>query len=328
MTERLMTERGQGRREFLVQSSLWSSALLLPGLTACGERSGPARGGPEQVGSQAPRIDAHQHFWTYSPERYPWMDDAMASLRRDFAPAELQPELERAGVSGTVLVEARSAVAETESLLDIAGRTDFVRGVVGWLPLSEPGVGELIERFAAQPKFRGVRHAILAEPDPEFMLREDFNRGVAQLTSRRLTYDLLLLPHNLALAPRFVDRHPDQLFVLDHFAKPLIRERQLEPWRTELRELARRPNVYCKLSGLVTEAEHQSWQPSDLTPYWDVALEAFTPSRLLFGSDWPVCTLAASYQRWLETVEGWLGALGASERQRVLGGTALEVYRL
>jgi L-fuconolactonase len=322
-----MSERKQSRREFAVQSAGWGGALLLPGWAGCSAGTQQPHLAERAAGSAAPRIDAHQHFWAYSPEHYPWIDEGMASLRRDFVPPDLRPELERGQISGTVLVEARSAVEETERLLRIAQQTDFVRGVVGWLPLSEAGVGELIERFAAAPKFRGVRHAILAEADPEFMLREDFNRGVAQLARRRLTYDLLLLPRNLALAPRFVDRHPEQRFVLDHFAKPLIRERQLEPWATQLRELARRPNVYCKVSGLSTEAD-RSWQAGDLRPFLDVALEAFTPARLMFGSDWPVCTLATSYQRWLNTVTDWLAALSADERDRILGGTALEIYRL
>jgi L-fuconolactonase len=302
--------------------------LLLPGAGACSDRSEQRRTSRQLSGSAGVRIDAHQHFWRYSAEDYPWLDDSMASLRRNFAPDDLQPELERASISGTVLVEARSAVQETESLLGVANQTEFVRGVVGWLPLTDPAVGELLERFAAEPKFRGLRHAILAEADPEFMQRADFNRGIALLAPRRLTFDLLFAPGNLAGAPQLVDRHPEQLFVLDHFAKPLIRERQLEPWSTQLRELARRPNVYCKVSGLTTEAERQSWQLSDLRPYLDVALEAFTPARMMFGSDWPMCTLATSYQRWLDTVTEWIAALSASERERILGGTAVEAYRL
>jgi L-fuconolactonase len=323
-----MSERGRSRREFLAQSGAWGGALLLPGAAACSDRSEQQRTSRQLSGRAGVRIDTHQHFWRYSAENYPWLDDSMASLRRDFAPADLQPELERAGFSGTVLVEARSAVEETERLLATAQQTDLVRGVVGWLPLTDPAVGGLIEHLAAEPKFRGLRHAILAEADPEFMQREDFNRGIALLTPRRLTFDLLFAPANLLGAPQFVDRHPQQLFVLDHFAKPLIRERQLEHWSTQLRELARRPNVYCKVSGLTTEADRQSWQLSDLRPYLDVALEAFTPARMMFGSDWPMCTLATSYQRWVDTVTEWIAALSASERDSILGGTAVEVYRL
>jgi L-fuconolactonase len=326
MSVRDRSERGHSRREFLAQSAAWGGAML-PGLGACAERSQQHATAP-LAGTTGVRIDAHQHFWTYSSENYPWIDDSLASLRRNFAPADLLPELQRASVSGTVLIEARSAVEETENLLAIAQQTELVRGVVGWLPLSDPTVGGLIERFAAQAKFRGLRHAIFADADPELMLREDFNRGIALLAPQRLTYDLLLVPGNLALAPRFVDRHPRQVFILDHLAKPLIRERQLEPWSAQLRELSRRPNVYCKLSGLTTEADRQGWQASDLSPYLDVALEAFTPARLMFGSDWPMCTVATSYQRWFDTVQHWLAAFSSTERERILGGTAVEVYRL
>lgn len=329
-----MSEREQSRREFLACSAAWGGAVLLPGAAllpavgGCTGRSAQQRAPGRPSGSAGVRIDSHQHFWHYSVENYPWLDDSMASLRRDFAPADLQPELQRAGFSGTVLVEARSAVEETERILAVANQTELVRGVVGWLPLTDPAVGELIERFAAEPKFRGLRHAILAEADPEFMQREDFNRGIALLTPRSLTFDLLFAPGNLAGAPRLVDRHPHQSFVLDHFAKPFIRERRLEPWSTELRELARRPNVYCKVSGLTTEADRQGWQASDLRPYLDVALEAFTPARMMFGSDWPMCTVATSYQRWVDTISEWLAVLSASEQDRILGGTAIEVYRL
>jgi L-fuconolactonase len=274
------------------------------------------------------RIDSHQHFWRYQPESYAWIDARMTALQRDFTPADLQPALSAAGIDGTVAVEARGHLEETEQLLSIAERSPFVRGVVGWLPLTEPSAPALLERYASRPKLRGLRHWLGASSDLSYMFGQALQRGVALLEPTGLSFDLMMWPPQLASAPAFVDLHPNQLFILDHFAKPYIQSGQIEPWRSQLRELARRPNVYCKLSGLTTEADWQAWQPSDLAPYLDAALEAFTARRLLFGSDWPVCTLATSYERWAATVSDWASVLSADERGRILGGTALEVYRL
>jgi L-fuconolactonase len=274
------------------------------------------------------RIDAHQHFWTFEQEKYGWIGDSMGALRRDYGPADLEPTLRTLGIDGTVLVEARGHLEETDNLLQIAERTPFVLGVVGWLPLGEPDVGEWIAHYRTRPKLRGVRHWLGPDSDSKYMFSDDLHRGIAKLRAAELTYDLMLVAPQLGNAPAFVDRHPDQVFVLDHFAKPGIRARQLEPWASQMRELARRPNVYCKLSGLATEADWARWQPGDLAPYLDVALEAFTPRRLLFGSDWPVCTLASSYARWVETIRSWAERLSHAERDRLFGGTAAEAYRL
>jgi len=203
-----------------------------------------------------------------------------------------------------------------------------VRGVVGWLPLADPNVAALLDQYATQPKLRGLRHAIAAEADPDFMFRDDFNRGLGLLQSHGLRFDLLLVPGNLSRAPSFVDRHPNQVFVLDHLAKPFVKAHQLEPWRKDFSELARRPNVYCKVSGLVNEADLHDWTASDLQPYLDVALEAFTPRRLLFGSDWPMCLLATTYQGWFATARQWLAKLSVAEQSRILGETAIEAYGL
>jgi L-fuconolactonase len=274
------------------------------------------------------KIDTHQHFWTFRPESYSWIDASMSALQRDFGPADLEPELQAAGVDGTLLVEARGHLEETDNLLAIAARTPFVRGVVGWLPLTEPGVAVMLEHYSRQAKLRGLRHWLGPISDGEYMFGSALHRGIGLLRAFGLTYDLMLSAPQLHHMPAFVDRHPNQIFILDHFGKPFIRERKLEPWRSELSELAKRPNVYCKISGLATEAQWGSWTLDDLTPYLDAALQAFTPERLMFGSDWPVCTLAASYSRWSESVHTWLQKLSPPERARILGGTALEVYRL
>lgn len=308
-----------GRRRFLAQTGTLGASVL-----------GASVFGALGCRKTAPRIDAHQHFWSYGADNYSWIDPASV-VARDFMPAELEPQLRASGIDGTVAVEARSQVDETEDLLGFARERQFVHGVVGWLPLVDARVGDLIDRYASDSKLRGLRHAIAAEPDPDFMLREDFNRGIARLRHagrRGLRFDLLLVPANLSRAPAFVDRHPQQIFILDHFAKPRVKDHLLEPWASALRELARRPNVYCKVSGLVTEADHRSWTPSDLRPYLDVALEAFTPRRLLFGSDWPMCLLATTYDGWLSTVRDWVSALSSHERNRILGETAIEAYGL
>ncbi len=273
------------------------------------------------------RIDTHQHFWRYDPQRYAWIEPG-SPLARDFAPEQLRPELAAAGVSGTLLVEARGHLEETERLLRIAEAQPFALGVVGWLPLVDAGIEGLVERYGEGTKLRAVRNAIAFEPDPDYMFRPDFNRGIVALARRDLTYDLLFTPDDLSRAPRFVDRHPNQRFVLDHLAKPLVREGRLEPWKREIVELARRQNVYCKLSGLVTEADPERWKPADLAPYLDTVLEAFTPERLMFGSDWPVVTLATTYGGWVSTLQQAIAPLSAAEKARIWAGTAREAYAL
>ena len=263
-------------------------------------------------------IDAHQHFWRYTPAEFDWIEPAMQVIRRDFLPADLQPALRQAGVTGVVSIQARQSLAETRWLLELADHHDFIRGVVGWVPLADPQC-----EFPVHPKLKGVRHVVQAE-SAGFLLREDFNHGIARLRSHRLVYDLLITASQLPEAIQFVDRHPQQVFVLDHCAKPAIRENRLDPWRHHLQELARRANVYCKLSGLVTEADYQHWTATELRPYCETVLEAFGPARVLFGSDWPVCTVACDYARWHEIVRGIAGTAA----EQIMGDTATEVYRL
>ena len=274
-------------------------------------------------------IDAHHHFWRYTPKEYPWIGDAMRSVRRDFLPAELERDMRTASIAGVVSVQARQTLKETRWLLELAQEHKFIRGVVGWVPLTEPGVAGILEELqAASAGLRGVRHVLQDETDDRFMLREDFNRGVSTLLRLDLAYDILILERHLPYAIEFVDRHPNQRFVLDHLAKPRIQEGSMEPWRTLIRELARRPHVCCKVSGIVTEADLVSWTEAQLRPYFDVVLEAFGPSRLMFGSDWPVCLTACDYPRWLTLVQSWIQPLSAGERGRILGETAVEAYRL
>lgn len=273
-------------------------------------------------------IDAHQHLWKYDPVEYGWIQDGMPELKRDFLPPDLKHEMDSMGVGGAIAVQARQTIEETEWLLRLAREYDFLRAVVGWVPLVERNVTEPLERFAVDAKLRGVRHLIQDEPDDEFILRKDFQEGVKRLRTFGLAYDILIHERHLPQTIRFVDQHPYQIFVLDHAAKPRIRHNVMTPWRENLRELARRPNVYCKLSGMVTEAEWKSWTPASVKPYFDIAMEAFGPRRLMFGTDWPVLTLAGTYAGWTGMVRQWIGVLTREEQQRILRGTAIEAYGL
>lgn len=273
------------------------------------------------------KIDSHHHFWKYDPVEYGWIDESMRAIRRDFLPEHLRAEITAAGVDGVVSVEARPSVVETQWLLDFASQHDFIKGVVGWVELVSPNVGADLERFAANPKFKSVRHVVQGEPDG-FILRDDFNRGICELKRFELVYDVLIFERQLPQTIRFVDAHPDQIFVLDHIAKPRIKENVLEPWRKNIRELAQRENVFCKVSGMVTEADYQRWTEDQLRSYFETVLEAFGPNRMMFGSDWPVCLVACGYGRWRQLVRDWINQLSKAEQDRILGGTAIEAYKL
>jgi L-fuconolactonase len=274
------------------------------------------------------KIDAHQHFWKYNSVEYDWIDDSMAVIRRDFLPADLRWEISQAGVDGVIAVQARQIVEETEWLLRLANENDFIRGVVGWVPLRDPGVGKVLKKLTVNPKLRGVRHVVQAEPDDRFILGSDFNRGIKLLSQFGLAYDILIYERQLPSAIELVDRHPDQVFVLDHIAKPRIRDNLLEPWRKNIRELARRENVYCKIAGMVTEADYEQWTENQLKPYVETVLEAFGSKRLMFGSDWPVCLVACSYTRWHEIVSRFASRLSANDRAWIFGQTAIKAYGL
>ncbi len=274
-------------------------------------------------------IDAHHHLWKYSAAEYGWISPQMPALHKDFLPEDMEKVMHHFGIDGTVAVQARQSIQETEWLLELAGRHEIIRGVVGWVPLTEgANVRRRLERYAGNHKLRGVRHVIQDEADPRYILRDDFNAGVAVLPEFGLRYDILIFERHLPAAIQFVDRHPKQTFILDHVAKPRIRERVLSPWDRNMRELAKRPNVYCKLSGMVTEADHKRWKPADLTPYIDVTLAAFGPKRLMYGSDWPVVLLAAEYVQWHDIVKRAIEKLSAGEQERILRGTAIEAYGL
>jgi L-fuconolactonase len=274
------------------------------------------------------RIDSHHHLWKYSPADYPWISEDMKSIRQDFLIPELKQTMQIAKIDGVVTVQARQSLFETDWLLELASQNDCIRAVVGWVPLTDPAVGSHLEKYWHYPKLKAVRHVLQDEPDDLFILREDFNRGVSQLEDVGFSYDILIFERHLPQTIEFVDRHPTQVFILDHIAKPKIKSQALSPWRERMRELAQRENVYCKLSGIVTEADWNTWTENDLRPFIDAVLECFGPKRLMFGSDWPVSLLACTYEKWIEVVQRSTASLSSSERDRLLGGTAKEAYRL
>jgi L-fuconolactonase len=276
----------------------------------------------------SPIIDAHHHLWRYSPREYAWITPDMEVLQRNFLAADLECEMRTAGIDGSIVVQARQSVKETQWLLSLAERTQWIQGVVGWLPLTAENLPSVLKRFSAKSKLKGVRHVIQDEPDDDFILRDDFNYGVAALLDTGLIYDILIHERHLPQAASFVARHPQQIFVLDHLAKPRIRCSELQPWSDSLHRLAEHRNVYCKLSGLVTEADWSTWNLEELRPYLDSALRAFGADRLMAGSDWPVCLLASSYKRWWAALHQWCTGLNAQQCEQILGLTASRVYGL
>lgn len=271
------------------------------------------------------RLDAHQHFWSYDAGQYPWIPVGSA-LARDWLPADLRTLQEPLGLDGSIAVQARQTPGETEWLLALADRHPRIKGVVGWVDLRSDRVEEELSRLALHPRLVGVRHVVQDEPDPAFMDGEAFRRGVSRLRAHGLTYDLLVYPSQLEAATRLAEAFPDQPFVLDHLGKPRVRDGQLGPWRTLFRRLAACPNVHCKLSGLMTEADHSRWTPAQFQPCLDAALEDFGASRLMFGSDWPVCLLAASYDQAFRLVDDHLARLPGPLRADILGGNCARFY--
>ena len=274
------------------------------------------------------QIDAHQHFWGYHPDEYAWIDDSMSLLRRDFLPHDLEREIKEVGIDGVIAVQARQSLAETRWLCELAAEHPFVKGIVGWVPLTDPEVKEHLGTLAHCHTLKAIRHVVQDEPDDQFLLRDDFNRGIDALGDFWLAYDLLVFERHLPVAIEFADRHPYQTIILDHLAKPRVRAGELEPWASNIRKLARRENVYCKLSGLLTEADWNNWSEHELTLYWEVVLNSFGPRRIMFGSDWPVCLLAAGYRSWYELCRRFTSGLSEEDQARIFGGTAIEAYRL
>lgn len=274
------------------------------------------------------RVDAHQHFWNFNPVRDNWITDDMQAIRRDFLPADLQPLLQQQQIDGCVAVQADQSEDETFFLLGHASANDFIKGVVGWIDLRAENVEERLEYFSRFSKLKGFRHIIQAEPGDDFLLKDDFCRGISFLAKYNFTYDILVFPKHLPYVLKFVKRFPEQPFIIDHLAKPYIKDKKTDEWKKNIQQVAQFPNVYCKLSGMVTEAAWNNWTINDFKSYIDIVLESFGTDRVMFGSDWPVCLLAASYKQCCEVLEMNTEYLSVSYKNRLWGENAIQFYNL
>lgn len=274
-------------------------------------------------------IDSHHHLWEYSAEEYGWISDQMEVIRRSFGAAELRDVAAGSEVDGFISVQARQTLEETDALLRVADSEPLILGVVGWVPLMSPEIADVLDQYADANRLCGVRHVVQDEPDDQFILGEDFNRGVSQLLDRNLIYDVLIYARHLDATIEFIDRHPQQPMVLDHIAKPTIHRQHFDnQWRGSFLELAKRDNITCKFSGVVTEIRDSQWDIETVRPYWDTALEAFTPKRLMFGSDWPVCLLQSEHSQWTNLVRELASELSPSEQEDFFANNAIQTYGL
>jgi L-fuconolactonase len=274
------------------------------------------------------KIDAHQHFWRYDPARDGWITDEMAILKRDFLPDDLLPELQACKIDGCIAVQADQSEEETMFLLDLAARCDQIKGVVGWVNLSAPNLPQRLEHLSQFKKLRGFRHIAQSESDDRFLVRDDFCRGIRALKNFDFTYDILIYPRQLPAAIELAERFPEQKFVLDHMAKPPIRSGEIDSWAAQIRRLAASSNVYCKLSGMVTEADRDRWRAEDFRPYLDVVFESFGWDRLMFGSDWPVCLVAGDYHQVKGLIEDYMQTFSEEQRNQIFGMNAADFYGL
>ena len=274
------------------------------------------------------RIDSHQHFWQYNPAEHTWMTDAMQVLKQDFMPTDFGPLLNQIGFDECIAVQARQSIEETNWLLKLADENDFIKGVVGWVDLRSPNIYEVLSGYANQKKLVGVRHVVHDEADDHFMLQPAFQNGIAALKEFNLTYDLLLFPKHIPVALQLVEKFPEQPFVLDHIAKPFVHKKEISPWKEDLMELAKHPNVFCKLSGMVTEAKWNDWKEDNFKQYLDIVTESFGTKRLMIGSDWPVCTLSGNYSATMNIVINYAYQFSKEISDGILGGNCINFYKI
>jgi len=273
------------------------------------------------------KIDAHQHFWKYDPVRDSWIEDNMKALRRDFLPKDLAPILENNDIDGCIAIQADQSEHETEFLLSLAKNNPFIKGVVGWVDLRADNIEERLPHYSSNNLLKGVRHIVQAESD-DFMLEEKFQYGISLLTQFKLTYDILVLSPQLPATIQFVNKFPSQKFVIDHMAKPNIKKGEMVPWKKNMEELAKSKNVFCKVSGLVTEADWKNWKKQDFTKYLDVIFNAFGVDRILYGSDWPVCKLAAEYHQQLKIIESYISSFSIKDKKKIMGENTIRFYNI
>lgn len=273
-------------------------------------------------------IDSHQHFWIYEAEKHAWIDDDMKVIRKNFLPENLKIVYQENNIDGCVAVQADQTLAETDFLLDLAEKNDFIKGIVGWVDLRAANIEEVLKQYSAFSKLKGFRHVVQGEADHNFMLRPDFLNGIAALEKYNFTYDILIFPHQLGAALELVRRFPNQKFVIDHIAKPYLKDGFYDGWATSMKAIAEHKNVYCKLSGMTTEADYNNWTPQQIEPYMQLVLDAFGANRILFGSDWPVCLVAGNYTKTKELVTNFIAKLSSEEQAAIMGGNAVQFYNL
>jgi len=272
-------------------------------------------------------IDTHQHFWKYDPLNYNWITEEMSVIRKDFLPADLSEILQKAKIDACVNVEAMQTEEQTEWLLQMAAENSFIAGVVGWVDLCNELIDERLAYFRQYSKLKGFRHVLQGE-EPSFMLQKDFLHGISKLNQYGFTYDILIFPYHLEAAIQLVQQFPDQRFVIDHIAKPSIKDGKIDEWKAGMEKISKQQNVYCKLSGMVTEADWKTWTGESLTPYIDAVVNCFGTDRIMFGSDWPVCLVASSYDRWLNVIKEYFAAYAIEEQENVFSKNAIRFYNL
>lgn len=275
------------------------------------------------------RIDAHQHFWRFDPVRDNWINDDMSVIARDFLPDDLLPLLEHNNIAGTVVVQSCHSDEDNHFMLGLADQYSFIKGVVGWVNLQAINVEDKLKYYHERhPKMKGFRHVLQADPDDKLMLRDSFKRGISLLNKYNFTYDILIYPKHLKYAAQLAAEFPDQKFVVDHLAKPLIKTKEIDAWKRDIEALSKNLNVYCKVSGMLTEADWYSWRTEDFTPYLDTVFNAFSTNRVMYGSDWPVCKLAGGYNRAMEILQIYTSRFSEQEQEQFYGGNAIEFYNL
>lgn len=273
-------------------------------------------------------IDAHQHFWNYEPVKHAWIDDDMSVIRRDFLPSALEQVYKENGIDGCVAVQADQTQAETDFLLDLSNKNEFIKGVVGWVDLRASNINNALNQYSEFDKLKGFRHVVQSEPDHNFLLRPNFLNGISLLEKFNFTYDILIFPHQLGATLEFIKKFPNQKFVIDHMAKPYIKDGFYDGWATLMTEVGKQKNVFCKLSGMPTEANYKTWTPQQIEPYMNLVLKAFGTDRIMFGSDWPVCLVAGNYKKVKELVTNFIATLSPNEQTAIMGKNAVKFYNL
>jgi len=274
------------------------------------------------------KIDSHQHFWQYHPVKHSWINDDMKVLQQDYLPSDLKKVYQENAIDGCVAVQADQSEIETDFLIDLANENEFIKGIVGWIDLRAENLKERLQHYSKFDIIKGFRHVVQDEPDPNFIIGDSFKKGIALLHQYNFTYDILIFPHQLRASLKLIEEFPEHKFVIDHIAKPSIKSGDIKEWETLIREIAKHRNVYCKVSGMVTEADWAHWKYDDFVPYLDVVFDAFSTKRIMYGSDWPVCLLGGDYSSIKSIIEEYIKNLSAEQQEEIMGGNAIKFYQL